>query len=110
MDAYCAPDKMDRTGVAVVAQNGGTLHGIHLSNLMIHDVNGNVYNKHMNNGGIYMTALKPENEKVTGVARFDGVLVEDCSVWRVSRWGIAVGYTYQHARFTGAELSEETFL
>ena len=93
-----------------MAQNGGTLHGIHLSNLMIHDVNGNVYNKHMNNGGIYMTALKPENEKVTGVARFDGVLVEDCSVWRVSRWGIAVGYTYQHARFTGAELAEETFL
>ena len=110
MEAYCAPDKMNRTGVAVVAQNGGTLHGIHLSSLMIHDVNGNVYNKHMNNGGIYMTALKPENEKVTGVARFDGVLVEDCSVWRVSRWGIAVGYTYQHARFTGAELAEETFL
>lgn len=26
MEAYCAPDKMDRTGVAVVAQNGGTLH------------------------------------------------------------------------------------
>lgn len=28
----------------------------------------------------------------------------------MSRWGIAVGYTYQHARFTGAELAEETFL
>ena len=109
LEQYCAPDKMDRTGVAVVAQNRGTLHDIHLSNLMIHDVNGNVYNKHMNNGGIYMTAFQPEDEAKTGVARYDGVLVEDCSVWRVSRWGIAVGYTYQHERFAGAELAEELF-
>ena len=106
---YSAPHKMDRTGVAVVAQNGGTLHEITLQNLMIHDVNGNVYNKHMNNGGIYMTALKPEKEEQTGVARYDGVKVEDCCVWNVSRWGIAVGYTYQHARFTGAPLQEEWF-
>ncbi len=28
-----------------------------LRDLAIHDVNGNVYDKHMNNGGIYMTAL-----------------------------------------------------
>ena len=109
LEQYCAPDKMDRTGVAVVAQNRGTLHDIHLSNLLIHDVNGNVYNKHMNNGGIYMTAFQPEDEAKTGVARYDGVLVEDCSVWRVSRWGIAVGYTYQHERFAGAELAEELF-
>ena len=110
VEQYCASDKMDRTGVAVIAQNAGTLHGITLQNLMIHDVNGNVYNKHMNNGGIYMTALKPQNEKQTGIARYDGVMVENCCVWDVSRWGIAVGYTYQHARFTGAELQEECFL
>ena len=110
INQYCAPHKMDRTGIAVVAQNGGTLHEITLQNLMIHDVNGNVYNKHMNNGGIYMTALKPENEEQTGVARYDGVKVENCCVWNVSRWGIAVGYTYQHARFTGARLPEECFL
>lgn len=109
LEQYCAPDKIDRTGVAVVAQNRGTLHDIHLSNLMIHDVNGNVYNKHMNNGGIYMTAFQPEDEAKTGVARYDGVMIEDCSVWRVSRWGIAVGYTYQHERFAGTELAEELF-
>lgn len=50
INQYSAPHKMDRTGVAVVAQNGGTLHEITMQNLMIHDVNGNVYNKHMNNG------------------------------------------------------------
>ena len=109
VEQYCASEKMDRTGVAVIAQNGGTLHGIILQNLIIHDVNGNVYNKHMNNGGIYMTALKPQNEEQTGIARYDGVRVEDCCVWNVSRWGIAVGYTYQYARFTGAELEEEWF-
>lgn len=34
----------------------------------------------MNNGGIYMTAFKPNNEAKTGVARYDGVAVEDCFV------------------------------
>lgn len=109
-ERYSAPHKMDRTGVAVVAQNSGTLHEIILQNLMIHDVDGNVYNKHMNNGGIYMTALKPDNEEQTGIARYHGVTVEDCCVWNVSRWGIAVGYSYQHARFAGAQLQEEWFL
>ena len=109
-ERYSAPHKMDRTGVAVVAQNSGTLHEIILQNLMIHDVDGNVYNKHMNNGGIYMTALKPDNEEQTGIARYHGVTVEDCCVWNVSRWGIAVGYSYQHARFAGTQLQEEWFL
>ena len=106
---YTAPDKMDRTGVAVVAQNRGTLHSITLKNLFVHDVNGNVYNKHMNNGGIYMTAFKPADEEKTGVARYDGVTVEGCYVKDVSRWGIAVGYTYRHADFASKFLDEETF-
>ncbi len=106
---YSAPHKMDRTGVAVVAQNGGTLRNITLRNLYVHDVHGNVYNKHMNNGGIYATCLKPENEAQTGVARFDRFVVENCFVYRVSRWGIAVGYTYQHDKFSTAELPEELF-
>ena len=93
LEKYCAPHKMDRTGVAVVAKEGGTLHEITLKGLVIHDVHGNVYNKHMNNGGIYMTALKPTEEEKTGVARYDGVLIEDCVLWKVSRWGIAAGYT-----------------
>ena len=108
-EEYSRADKMDRTGVAVVARNRGTLRQIVLQGLMIHDVNGNVYNKHMNNGGIYMTALKPDREELTGPARFDGVTVENCFVWRVSRWGIAVGYTYHHGMFADAHLEEEMF-
>lgn len=106
---YSAAEKQDRTGVAVVAQNRGTLHSITLTNLFIHDVNGNVYNKHMNNGGIYMTSFKPKDEEKTGVARYDGVTVEGCYVKNVSRWGIAVGYTYRHADFATKHLNEETF-
>ena len=109
IEEYAAPHKMDRTGIAVVAKNGGTLHDITIRDVWVHDVTGNVYNKHMNNGGIYMTALTPDNEEKTGVARYDGITVENCTVWRVSRWGIAVGYTYQHQKFSGVELDEETF-
>lgn len=107
--AYSDPNKTDRTGVAVVAQNRGTIHSITLENLFIHDINGNVYNKHTNNGGIYMTAFKPADESKTGVARYDGVTVCDCFVKNVSRWGIAIGYSYKHQEFATKELVEETF-
>lgn len=109
-ETYSAPHKMNRTGVAVVAKDRGVRSGITLRNLFIHDVNGNVYDKHMNNGGIYATALKPTEEAVSGVARYRDFLVEGCFVYRTSRWGIAVGYTYQHEKFQGVELAEETFL
>ena len=71
---------MNRTGVAGIAKNRGTLHEIHLSNLYIHDVEGNVYDKHMNNGGIYFTCLKPEAEEKTGVARYENVVLDDGDV------------------------------
>ena len=100
-ESYSQPDKMERTGVAVVAKDKGTCRGITLRDLAIHDVNGNVYDKHMNNGGIYMTALSPVDEAATGPARFADVLVEGCYLYRVSRWGLAVGYTYAHAHFQG---------
>lgn len=108
-ELYSAADKMDRTGVAVVAKNKGTLRNITLRNLQIHDVDGNVYNKHMNNGGIYITALLPDNEKETGAARYENITIEDCFIYRVSRWGIAVGYTYNHDKFKEAELDESLF-
>lgn len=104
---YSQGDRLNRTGVSVIAQNRGTLHDIELSDLYIHDVKGNVYDKHLNNGGIYCSALKPENEK-RGVARFDGLFIHDCKVEDSSRWGIAVGYTYAHCFFATLELSDET--
>lgn len=108
-ERYEAPHKMNRTGVAVVAQNRGTLREIHLADLEIENVNGNVYDKHMNNGGIYFTCLKPDCEEKTGIARYEGVSVTGCRVQKVSRWGIAVGYSYTCREFMKAELEEELF-
>lgn len=108
-ERYSQCDKMNRTGVAIVARDKGVRHGITLRHLSIHDVEGNVYDKHMNNGGIYATALRPANEEATGVPRYQGMIIEDCVIYRVSRWGIAVGYTYAHAAFQGAELTEASF-
>lgn len=108
-EIYEAPRKMNRTGVAVVAKNRGTLREIHLENLEVRNVNGNVYDKHMNNGGIYFTCLKPDDEERTGVARYEKVSVRGCFVHKVSRWGIAVGYSYRSREFMKAELEEELF-
>ena len=99
---------MNRTGVAAVAQNKGTIDSIHLDGLNIHDVIGNVYDKHMNNGGIYFTVFKPKNESETGISRYSDVKIENCIVDNVNRWGIAVGYTAYWDKFLGAEIADET--
>ncbi|MFR3125022.1 MAG: hypothetical protein ACLTN0_06005 [Coprococcus phoceensis] len=53
-EEYNSADRMDRTGVAGITQNIGTADRIVLRNLDIRNIQGNVYNKHMCNGGIYM--------------------------------------------------------
>ena len=103
-DAYA----MDRTGVAGVAKDNGTVDHIVLNDLYIHDVTGNVYNKHMTNGGIYFIVAKPTNEGATGIARYNDVKITNCSLDTVNRWGIAVGYTYQWRQFTTGALSDAT--
>ena len=100
-------NRMDRTGVAVVAQNGGTLRHIYLRDLTVHHVHGNVYNKHMNNGGIYFTAFMPADEAKTGIARFDDVCVEGCHLEDVNRWGIAVAYTAYCGHFLTKEIPDD---
>ena len=104
-ECYDQGDKMNRTGVAVVAQNGGTLENITLTGLYVHGVKGNVYDKHMNNGGIYCTALKPKKEDGE-IARYHRLRIEKCRVENCSRWGIAAGYSYTHSHFTTAKLPE----
>lgn len=93
--AYNDIDAMDRTGVAVIAENGGTSRGITLERLFVHDVHGNIYDKHMANGGIYVIAHLPADPARvdTDIARFDDVRIAGNTVRDTSRWGIAVGYT-----------------
>ena len=100
--------RMDRTGVAGAAKNDGTMQHVYLDNLYIHDIDGNIGDKHMDNGGIQMNVLEPENEEKTGIARYDDIRITNCYVRDVSRAGICVGYTYQHARFSGQAISDET--
>lgn len=103
-DAYA----MDRTGVAGVAKDNGTVDHIVLDDLYIHNVTGNVYNKHMTNGGVYFIVETPTNEATTGIARYNDVQIKNCYLDTVNRWGIAVGYTYQWRQFQTGALSDAT--
>ncbi|NMM94062.1 hypothetical protein [Bifidobacterium oedipodis] len=94
-------ERMDRTGVAGIAENGGTMSHVTLDNLYIHDVDGNLYNKHMANGGIYFMAHLPKERTSAAddaylqknISRFDSITIRNSTVRDVDRWGIAVGYT-----------------
>lgn len=100
--------RMDRTGVAGIAKDGGTMDHVYLEDLYIHDIDGNLQDKHMDNGGIQFNVSKPTDEAKTGIARYNDVKITNCYVKDVKRAGIVVGYTYQHSKFNGAEISDET--
>lgn len=104
---YNSLNTMNRTGVAAVAQNKGTIDHIYLDGLNIHDVIGNVYDKHMNNGGIYFTVFQPKNEAETGISRYNDIKIENSIVNNVNRWGIAVGYTAYSDKFLASEISDD---
>ena len=99
-EVYNSKSRIDRTGVAGIAENIGTVDHVYLRNLDISNVEGNVRNKHMANGGIYFLCHQPDNEAATGVSKFDDVLIEGCRLDHVNRWGIAVGYTAYWDQFT----------
>ena len=108
-ESYSTADRMDRTGVAAVTQNIGTADHIVLRNLEIRNVQGNVYNKHMCNGGIYMVCAQPK-DTATGISKYDDVLIEGCTLSNVNRWGIAVGYTCYWDKFRTRELADEVVM
>ena len=80
-----------RRAVHIVGDNAGTLTGIVVSDLYIHDVNGT--QKRKDNGGIIFTT---RGERTP--TRFDGLRLERNVIWRVDRSGI-VAQSY-HARRT----------
>ncbi len=100
--------RMDRTGVAGIAKDGGTMDHVYLEDLYIHDIDGNLQDKHMDNGGIQFNVSKPTDESKTGIARYNDVKITNCYVKDVKRAGIVVGYTYQHSKFNGAQIADET--
>ena len=106
--AYNDLNVMNRTGVAVYTRNIGTADHIVLEDLYIHDVDGNVYDKHMLNGGIYFITALPENEAKTGISKYDDIQIRNNYLDTVNRWGIAVSYTAYCDRFHTAEIDDAT--
>lgn len=108
-EEYNSSLRMCRTGIAFVAKNRGTIKNSVIKNVIVSSVRGNIYDKHMNNGGIYFSCLKPDDEEKTGIPRFDGVSISDSLIHDVSRWGLAVAYTYNHDKFASRNLEQKTF-
>ena len=105
---------MTRNGILLIVDcdqleddDDGIMDHIYIENCYVHDVDGNVYNKHMANGGIYFIVEKPENESATGISKFDDLVIENCRVETTNRWGIAAAYTYVWSQFTSAKISDE---
>ena len=70
-----------RTGVRVVTDGFGKMRHIHLRNLFVHDVNGDLH-KEREGCGIYFES-RGRNE-----SHFDDLLIENCHVVRTDRNGI----------------------
>lgn len=79
-----------RNGVRIVADNGGELHDITVSDLYIHDVNGS--NDVKDSGGILFRTLGKRRP-----SRFVGLRIERNLLWKVDRTAI-VGHSDRIAR------------
>lgn len=108
MEHYSEALRTPRTGIAVTAKNRGTIRNITIRGVRVKNVEGNVYDKHLANGGIYFTALEPDAKNPL-IPRFDNVHITECFLKNVSRWGIAAAYTYLWEKFAGTETNEEVF-
>ncbi|HET6381917.1 MAG TPA: right-handed parallel beta-helix repeat-containing protein [Armatimonadota bacterium] len=75
-----------RAGVQLQLDNFGTAHDIRLTDLDIHDVNGSDSKKAGGGAGIRWDAVG-----TTKKSRFDGLIIENCSLSRCDRDGIIGG-------------------
>lgn len=83
-----------RFGARVEVDDFGTAHHIHLNNLVVHDVNNVLGDERSpyggvkvekRGGGIVWMTLNADQAKPS---RFDGLLIENCHVYRVDQDGI----------------------
>lgn len=87
-----AKDSSLKKGVYVLASNYGTMHGITLQNLVIHNVLGS-YNKDVNTGGIFCNISG--SGKIT---TFDSLLIDHCKVYNVDLTGISNESSWAYLR------------
>ena len=72
-------------GIYIEGKDCGTLHDIHLINLEICDVNGDMSTKH--NGGIFAEITWNEDKSSRVKSNFDGLYTEGCYIHHVDRTG-----------------------
>jgi len=76
------PDRQPgRTGVHIVVDDYGTMHHVHLHDLYVHDVNGDLRKSH-EGCGIFFEARGGKD------SHFDDLRIEDCHLVRTDRNGI----------------------
>lgn len=89
------PDRQPgRTGVRVVVDDFGPMHGIHLTDLYVHDVNGDL-RKSREGCGIFFEARGGKD------SHFDDLLIENCHLVRTDRNGICQKRSGGAARSVG---------
>lgn len=74
-----------KMGIYLEGKDCGTLHDIHLINLEICDVNGDMSTK--NNGGVFIEITWNDDESKRVVSNFDGLYTEGCYIHHVDRTG-----------------------
>jgi len=74
-----------KMGIYIEGKDCGTLHDIHMMNLEVCDVNGDMSTKH--NGGIFTEITWNEDENKRKESNFDGLHTEGCYIHHVDRTG-----------------------
>lgn len=81
-------DTAIKKGVYVLATNFGTVRGITLKNLVIHDVLG-TYDSNNESGGIFCNITG-----TTTITKFDSLIIDNCKVYNVDKIGISNNSTW----------------
>ena len=89
---YGAERKAGKTGILVQIKDFGVAHSIRLDNIDVHDVNGSLVKKEGGGAGIIF-----QNGGVSLRSRFDGIVIENCTVRYCERNGILVNGNWSRA-------------
>lgn len=87
-DASVKAQKTGPTGVRILAENIGTISNIRLSNLYVHDINGDNKKGSNEGNGIFWDCQGPKPSNI------ENLLIENCKVVKVDRNGIRGNGTF----------------
>ncbi len=88
LDTTLKEQKIGPTGVRILAENSGAIYNIHISNLYIHDINGDNKKGSKEGHGIFWDCQGPKPSWI------ENLLIEHCKLERVDRNGIRGNGTF----------------